>query len=94
MKYEIVVIAKAEFRQPMPGESILTYRKNVSSGNQRSVVRYLDENYEFLKYIVSPIFPSITITVDELDDNSINKLLVDLRSLESVETAEKVQCIH
>jgi hypothetical protein len=77
----IIVIAKIDYL----GSAVTSGRENINK-----ICKHLLDNYQGVKYRASKILPSVTIDAYEMSDDDINKMAVELRNLEFVDSAEKV----
>lgn len=79
----IVVVMKVDY-------GVVNFTEGVRRELISKFTSYLRENYSFLSWKPSTILPSVVVNVAELGTDDVNKLLIEFRSLEFVDTAEKV----
>lgn len=85
MGNSIIVIAKIDYL----GNTVTSGRENIGK-----ICKYLLDNYQDVKYRASKFLPSVTIDAYEMSDDDINKMTMELRGLDFVDSAEKVSNVN
>jgi hypothetical protein len=87
---KVVVTVRTEFELIPPGVGWVQHASNTARKNIKKLVDYLNLNYPNLSYKASSILTSVVIDIYEYNDDQSNLFLMELRNLEYVDGAERI----
>ena len=86
----VIISVGAEFGLFSPDKSFAENMYDKSRNNISRICGYLLKTYPNLKYRASKVVPTISVDVYELDKDSLDNFLLDIRKQDGVDGAEVI----